>query len=75
MQRGVAVKIKRGLFAVFGFVSVLKMRSGSSLQVSVAGTAVHSVCFVASLGTQMLLLWEQNQSVRAVPEDTLLMSC
>ncbi|KAF2977228.1 hypothetical protein EK904_008014 [Melospiza melodia maxima] len=43
------------------------IRSGSSLQVSVSGTAACSVCFVASLGTPVLLLWGQSQSVSAVP--------
>lgn len=74
-QCSIAFKIKWGLFAVFGFVFIVKIRSGSSLQVSVSGTAACSVCFVASLGTPMLLLWEQIQSVWAVPWDTLLMSC
>lgn len=66
-QCSVAFKKKQGLFTVFVSVFILKIRSGSSLQVSVSGSTVCSVCFVASLGTQMLLLWEQNQSVRAVP--------
>lgn len=66
-QCSIAFKVKRGLFAVFGFVFVVKIRSGSSLQVSMSGTAVCSVCFVASLGTPMLLLWGQIQSVWAVP--------
>lgn len=66
-QCSTAFKIKWGLFAVLGFVFIVKIRSGSSLQVSVSGTAVCSVCFVASLGTPMLLLWGQIQSVWAVP--------
>lgn len=66
-QCSIGSKIKWGLFAVFGFVFIVKIRSGSGLQVSVLGTAVCSVCFVASPGTPMLLLWGQIQSVWAAP--------